>query len=339
MISKRFSLNYLADLIEAKLIGNGAIEIDGIAPIETAQSNQLSFIDNPKYRKHLSATNAGAVIMNAQVADGFAGNALVMANPYLGYAKVSTLFVAEDDIWRGIDQTAFVAEDAIIEDGVTIASRAVVESKAHIKSGAYIGPGCVVGARSSIGKRTCLFANVTLYSDTIIGDDGLIHAGVVIGGDGFGFAKSSQGWVKVPQHGRVVIGNDVEIGANTTIDRGALADTEIGNGVKLDNQIQVGHNVVIGDHTIIAGCTAIAGSVQIGKHCMIAGAVSIAGHLSIADGVVITGMTGVGSNIDKAGIYSSGLLHDNHSSWLRNAVAFKQLYSLSHRVKKLESSN
>jgi UDP-3-O-[3-hydroxymyristoyl] glucosamine N-acyltransferase len=336
----KYTLAEIATHIGAQLKGNPDCIIQGIAALQQAEVGQLSFLDNKSYRKYLATTKASAVILseNNIVADCFA-NFLVMENPYLGYAKAAALFEAKTKPASGIHPTAIIAENCEVSADVSIGAYCVIEKNSIIENGVVIAAGCVIGENTHIGALSELKANVTLYHGTKIGQRVIIHSGAVIGSDGFGFANDKGIWYKIPQIGNVTIGNDVEIGANTTIDRGALNDTQIDDGVKLDNQIQVGHNVHIGAHTIIAGCVAIAGSATIGKYCMIGGAAVIAGHLTIADKVIITGMSGVASSILEPGIYSGGSVVQKHKSWLRNSVRLTQLDDIARRLHKLEKES
>jgi UDP-3-O-[3-hydroxymyristoyl] glucosamine N-acyltransferase len=267
----------------------------------------------------------------------FSGNKLLSDNPYLAYAKVVTaLFPDNIPVWN-IHPTAVIHPSAIIADEVSIAAHVVIEAHCKIKQHAIIGAACYIAENCIIDISSQLQANVTLYPNTHIGQRCLIHSGAVLGADGFGFAPQATGeWYKIPQIGQVILGNDVEVGANTCIDCAALGTTELGNGVKLDNLIQIAHNVKIGAHTAIAAQTAVAGSVTIGKRCRIAGAVAIAGHLSIADDVVITGTTLVSHSLHKKGVYSSGLVVDENNKWRKNVARFKKLDDLYRKVIKLE---
>lgn len=326
----------LAKSLDVEFKGDGTCIITGIAPLNTAQLGQISFLDNPKYRKYLPTTMASAVILSPKNLSLCPTNAIVTDNPYYAYARTANLFAMNRKIKVGIHPSAIIGSDCQIAETAYIAANAVIGDRVIIDEKVIVEPGCVIGDDCQLAANTQLAANVTLYYGTRIGERGLIHSGVVIGADGFGFAQSPLGWYKVPQLGGVKIGNDVEIGANTTIDRGALEDTIIEDGVKLDNQIQIGHNVKIGSHTIIAGCTAIAGSTIIGKYCIIAGCADINGHITIADKVIITAASSVSKSITEAGVYSSGTRAIAHENWLKNAVHFEHLTTLAARLKKLE---
>ncbi len=255
----------------------------------------------------------------------YSGNCLVVADPYLTYAKLSHAFDRTPQYAPGIHPSAVVAESALIDSTAYIGPGAVIEEHAVIAAGVIIGAQCFIGARSSIAENSRLLARVTLYHDVSVGQRVVIQSGAVLGGEGFGFANHQGVWHKIAQVGGVTIGDDVEIGANTTIDRGALSDTLIGNGVKLDNQIQIAHNVQIGENTAIAACVGISGSAKIGRNCMLAGGVGLVGHIEICDGVFITGMTMVTHSITEAGAYSSGTAMQPASDWKKNAVLFSSI--------------
>ena len=265
-------------------------------------------------------------------------NALVLDNPYLGYAKVSSLFDTLPAACQQVHERAWVSKSAQLGQGVTVGANAVIEDNAVIGDFAVIGPGSVVGARSRIGKNTRLHANVSLYHDVVIGERCIVHSGAVIGADGFGFAPEKGVWHKISQIGGVTIGNDVEIGANTSIDRGALSDTCIGNGVKLDNQIQIAHNVQVGDNAAMAACVGIAGSTKIGANVTLSGGVGVSGHLEIADGTHITAMSIVTKSITEAGSYSSGTAMAPSAEWKKSAARFRQLDEMAKKIKALEKA-
>jgi UDP-3-O-[3-hydroxymyristoyl] glucosamine N-acyltransferase len=315
----KITLAELAQHLNAKFEGDGACIITGIAPLDTAEAGQIAFLSNSHYRKLLAATRASAVILSPADRSFCSVPVLAMDNPYLGYALAAQLFAKPPAISVGIHPTASIGEGA------------------QIHPDARIGPFCVIGNGVQIGAESVLYPHVSVYQDVQIGERVVIHSGAVIGSDGFGFANDARGrWVKIPQLGSVIIGNDVEIGANTTIDRGALGNTILEEGVKLDNQIQIGHNVRIGAHTIIAGCTGIAGSTSIGRHCRIGGGTGIGGHIQITDGVVITAMSMVTNSIAKAGIYSSGTGLQENRLWQKNMVRLRQLDKMARRLAELE---
>ncbi len=327
----------LAAYVSGIARGNGNEVIRGVGTLQSAVPGQISFLSNPQYRRYLATTQASAVLVTESDAPGCAVNAIVVSNPYVAYARIARLFAPEQPHSPGVHPSAVVDSAAELGADVSIGPNAVIEAEAVIGAGSRIGAGCVIGRAVSIGAASCLEANVTVWDGSRIGARALIHPGVVIGADGFGLANDAGQWIKVPQLGRVVIGDDVEIGANTTIDRGALEDTVIEDGVKLDNLIQIGHNVRIGAHTAIAACTAVAGSTKIGKYCGIGGTVGIVGHLEIADRVQITGMSMVTQSITEPGTYSSGTPLEANAQWRKNYARFKHLDELWRRMKALEA--
>ncbi|MEE8428970.1 MAG: UDP-3-O-(3-hydroxymyristoyl)glucosamine N-acyltransferase [Gammaproteobacteria bacterium] len=331
------TLGELAEQIGATLHGDPERKVQGIATLQHAEPGSISFLANPHYRKFLATTSATAVILGPEDREACPVITLVSNNPYLSYARAAEVLYPKEPPLFGIHPSAVVDGTAKIDDRSWIGPNSVIEAGVVVCAGAHIGPGCVVGAGSVIGKDSCLHANVSICESVILGVRVLIHPGVVIGSDGFGIANDDGSWVKVPQLGGVEIGDDVEIGANTTIDRGALENTVIEKGVKLDNQIQVAHNVKIGAYTAIAGCVGIAGSAKIGKRCMIGGAVGILGHLEITDDVQITAMSLVSRSIMDPGVYSSGVPLQENPIWRKNAARFKQLDDMAARINKLES--
>ncbi|QKE65654.1 UDP-3-O-(3-hydroxymyristoyl)glucosamine N-acyltransferase [Aquipseudomonas campi] len=336
MSAVSFTLGQLAEQLGATLRGAADKPIRGLASLQDAGAEQLSFLANAQYRKFLADTQAGAVLLTAADADGFAGDALVVANPYLAYAQLSHLFDRKPVATAGVHPTAVVAADAQVDASASIGAYAVIESAAQIGAGVTIGAHCVIGARSSIGEHGWLAPRVTLYHDVHIGKRVVIQSGAVLGGEGFGFANEKGVWQKIAQIGGVTLGDDVEIGANTTIDRGALADTLIGNGVKLDNQIMIAHNVQIGDNTAMAGCAGISGSTKIGKNCMIAGGVGMVGHIEVCDNVFVTGMTMVTRSITEPGAYSSGTAMQTAADWKKSAARIRQLDDMARRLRDME---
>ncbi len=330
------TLAQLADALDARLQGNGDTLIEGVATLEQAESRHIAFLANSKYRHQLTNSQAGAVILSEQDGEGFDGNALVMANPYLGFARVAQLLDTTPAAASGIHPSAVIHDSAQLGRDVSIGANAVIEAGAVLGDGVQIGAGCVAGVGARVGRGTRLWANVTLYHGVCLGEACIIHAGAVIGSDGFGYANDRGQWVKIPQTGSVVIGDRVEIGANTCIDRGALDDTVIEEGVILDNLVQIAHNDVIGAHTAIAGATVVAGSTKIGKYCIIGGNSAIAGHLEITDGTHIFGMTGVSGNIKEKGLYASVPPIQEAKAWRKNSVRIRQLDELSRRIRTLE---
>ena len=332
------TLREIADAIAADLLGDADCIISGVATIQRAGPGDLCFLANRRYFPFLSTTQAAAVILGSEDAKVCPTNALVAADPYLAYVKAVRFLYPEAAFTPGISTQACVADQTEIDPSVFIGPNAVIASDVRIGAGVYIGPGCVIQENVIIGADTRLVANVTLCKGVQIGQRVLLHPGVVIGADGFGIANDRGRWLKIPQLGGVCIGDDVEIGANTTVDRGAIDNTVIEEGVKIDNQVQIGHNVVVGAHTAIAGCVAVAGSVTIGRHCMIGGLSAISGHITIADHVTITGMSGVSNSIKEPGIYSAGLNIMENTLWRKNVVRFKYLDEFVKRLKKLEAT-
>jgi len=337
MTAPVFTLGQLAEQLGATLRGASDIQVRGLASLQEAESDQLSFLANPQYRKHLDACRAAAVLLTEADAEGYVGNALIVANPYLAYARLSHLFDRKPQVVAGIHPTAVIAASAEVDPSASIGAYAVIEDAAVIGPRVTVGAHCVIGARSSIAADGWLAPRVTLYHDVRIGERVVIQSGAVLGGEGFGFANEKGVWQKIAQIGGVTIGDDVEIGANTTVDRGALADTQIGNGVKLDNQIMIAHNVQIGDHTAMAGCAGISGSTKIGKHCMIAGGVGMVGHIEVCDNVFVTGMTMVTRSITDPGAYSSGTAIQTAADWKKSAARIRQLDDMAKRLKQLEN--
>ncbi|MEN5304801.1 UDP-3-O-(3-hydroxymyristoyl)glucosamine N-acyltransferase [Pseudomonas sp. TWI628] len=330
------TLGQLAEALGATLKGPEALQITGLATLQEAGPGQLSFLANPQYRKYLDNCQAAAVLLKAADAEGFAGNALIVADPYLAYARISHLFDPKPKAVAGIHPSAVVAEDAQVDASASVGPFAVIESGARIGANVSIGAHCFVGARCVVGEGGWLAPRVTLYHDVTIGKRVVIQSGAVIGGEGFGFANEKGIWRKIAQIGGVTIGDDVEIGVNTAVDRGALSDTRIGDGVKLDNQIQIAHNVQVGDHTAMAACVGISGSTRIGKHCMLAGGVGLVGHIDICDNVFVSGMTMVTRSITEPGSYSSGTAMQPLADWRKSAARIRQLDDMAKRLQQLE---
>ncbi len=333
-----YTLSQLAQQVGGEIRGDGTCVIEGVATLHNAGPRQISFLSNKRYKKFLESTGAGAVVLKQADLEQCTVNALVVADPYVAYARIAQLLYPVVGGDAGVHASAVVADDCIIGEGACIGANAVIGTGVRIGERAYIGPGCVLEADCAVGADSRLVANITLCRGSQVGARVLMHPGVVIGADGFGIANDKGQWIKVPQVGAVQIGDDVEIGANTTIDRGAIEDTIIEEGVKLDNLIQIGHNVHIGKHTAIAACTAIAGSARIGAYCAIGGCVGIVGHLEIADRVQITGMSMVTRAITEPGVYSSGTPLERNEDWHKNFVRFKQLDEMVRRIKKLEQT-
>ncbi|HEX3951144.1 MAG TPA: UDP-3-O-(3-hydroxymyristoyl)glucosamine N-acyltransferase [Steroidobacteraceae bacterium] len=320
-----FSLGELAVQFGLTLRGEPGLKIHGVATLSHAEPGSLSFLANSRYRRQLSSTRATAVIVSAEDEAHCPCAALIHPNPYLAYARIASLMHPPASAAPGIHRSAVVSAAARIPPSASIGPLAVVEDDADIGERVSIGPGCIVQRGVRIGADSILVSRVNLYPGVSLGQRCILHAGAVIGADGFGFAANAGTWVKVPQVGSVRIGDDVEVGANTSIDRGAIDDTVVEDGVKLDNQIQVGHNVLIGAHTAIAACTGISGSTVIGRRCMIGGMVGFAGHLSIADDVVVTGCSLVSASIKQAGSYSSGMPTVETRLWRRMVAHLRRL--------------
>jgi len=335
-MSATIKLGQLAEFLGATLRGAADRDITGLATLQEAGPGQVSFLANPQYRKFLADTHAAAVLLKPADAEGFAGDALLVPDPYLAYARISHLFDPKPKTAPGVHPTAVVAADALVDPAASVGAFAVIESGAQIAAGVTIGAHCFIGARCEIGAGGWLAPRVTLYHDVRIGQRVVIQSGAVLGGEGFGFANEKGVWQKIAQIGGVLIGDDVEIGVNTAIDRGALADTRIGNGVKLDNQIQIAHNVQIGDHTAMAACVGISGSAKIGRHCTLAGGVGLVGHIEICDNVFITGMTMVTHSITEPGAYSSGTAMQPAAEWRKSAARIRKLDETARRLQKLE---
>jgi len=331
-----FRLGGLAERVGASLIGDPECRIDRVDTIQDASSGAICFLANSKYRKYLSGTRASAVILAPELQHECPVNALVSDNPYLTYARVSALIYPQEPHPAGVHPSAVIAESAKVDPNSWVGPCAVIEDEAEIAGGVFIGPGCVIGKRSFVGADSRLVANVVICSDTLIGKRALVHPGVVIGSDGFGLANNHGVWEKVPQIGRVVIGDDVEIGANTTIDRGALRDTVIASGVKLDNQIQIAHNVRIGSNTAIAGCVGIAGSTTIGKNCTLGGGVGVVGHLELGDNTHFSAQTLVTRSFTEPGYYSGNYPAEPNHEWKKTVARSRQLDKMAKRLRRLE---
>ena len=319
-----------------RLMGNAGVLIDQVATLDSAQPSQVAFLSNSKYRKQLDATHASAVILGAADAESTTLPRIVCDNPYAYFAKLSAFLNPLPQAVAGIHPSAIVGKGANISPTAQIDAHVVIGEGAQIGAHSVIMSGCSIGANVVIGEKALLYPRVTVYHDCVLGNKLIVHSGAVIGADGFGIAMDEGRWLKIPQIGRVIIGNDVEIGANTTIDRGALDDTVIADGVKLDNQIQIAHNVRIGAHTAIAGCVGIAGSSTIGSYCRIGGSAGILGHLQIADHVEISSFTLVGKSIKEQGSYCGIFPFSTTQAWRKNAAQLRHLDELADRIKRLE---
>jgi UDP-3-O-[3-hydroxymyristoyl] glucosamine N-acyltransferase len=330
------TLGKVASHVGAELHGDPDTVVNGLATLQSAKSGQLSFLSNRKYRRYLRQTEASAVIITREDMDECPVSALVVDDPYLSYASVVSLFHPETENVPGIHPSAVISPSAKIDNSATIAANVVIEDNSVIGSGTFIDSGCVIKSDVTIGSNTRLYPNTVVCHSVSIGDRVILHPGVVIGSDGFGIANNKGIWTKIPQIGTVIIEDDVEIGASSSIDRGALENTVIEQGVKIDNQVQIGHNVHIGAHTAIAGCSGIAGSTTIGKYCMVGGMTAIGGHLEIVDNVIIAGSSAVSTSIKSPGIYSSGIPAVEVKLWRRIVARIKNLDELGRKITKLE---
>lgn len=310
--------------------------IENVADINHAETGRLAFVYNPKYLDAIKASKASAIIIKQAWLESCNKPALLSDNPRLAFAKATALLNPVTLSAAGVSETAIIADDVSVPASVSIDHNAVIHTGVRLGENVQIGAGTVISADVQLGDNTIIYPNVSIGHNTQIGNSCTIFSGVVIGTDGFGYVKDGETYLKVPQIGNVIIGNGVDIGANSTIDRGALLDTIIHDGVKLDNQIQVAHNVVIGEHTVISAYTGIAGSAKIGRSCLIGGGVGIRDNIEIADNVVITGRTFVSSSIKEAGSYSSSVLVDTTGNWKKNVMRFKHLDEMAKRIKKLE---
>ncbi len=329
-------LGDIAKQFDLTLLGDANTEITGLAALQHAGPSELTFLFSSQYKKHLPETGAAAVVLRPEDSDGVRLPVLISERPRLAWAQIATLFDPLPKPSGTIADSAVVSASAKLGQDVSIGEKAVIEDGAVLGNGVTIGAGSIVGAGTVIGDGTRLHANVTLYHNVELGTDCIVHAGAVIGADGFGFEFDGVGLTKIPQIYGVTIGNQVEIGAGTTIDRGALNDTTLGDGVKLDNQVQVGHGTTIGANTAISGCTAIAGSTKIGSYCLIGGAVGIIDNIEITDQVEVTAMSLVSQSIKTSGRYSSGTGLMAGKEWKRNIVGFRKLDDMLKRLRKIE---
>ena len=318
--------------------GDDDLAIDGLGPIETATAGQITHLSGNAYRRFLPTTQASAVLLRERDAAGCPCTALVVANPYLAFAVVSQLFDTAPRLPAGIHASANISPCAVVDPTAAIGAGATVAANAIIGAGVEVGVGTYVGAHCVIGEDSRIYPNATLYHRVRLGTRCVIHSGAVIGADGFGFTPNERGaWQAIAQLGGVTLGDDVSVGASSTIDRGTIADTVIGNGVKIDNQVQIGHNCQIGDHTLICGRVGIVGSTKIGRHCVFAGGAGVAGEhpITICDNVQVGTVTTVTRSIDKPGVYQGSVLHDVSARWKRNALRFQQLDDMAKRIKEL----
>jgi UDP-3-O-[3-hydroxymyristoyl] glucosamine N-acyltransferase len=328
------SLGELAIRFGCTLKGDPDVRVSHVASLESAGPDALTFLANPRYRKFLGETRAGAVVLEPKFADECRAPALLSKNPYASYARIAAVLHPPPPVAAGRHASAVIDATAQIDPTAAIGPLAVIGADVRIGPRVLVGPGCVIMDGACINADTRLAANVTLCAGVTIGERCILHPGVVIGGDGFGIAPDQGEWVKIPQIGSVRVGNDVEIGANTTVDRGAIGDTVLGDGVKLDNQIQIAHNVIVGEHTAIAAMSGISGSTTVGKRCMFGGQVGVAGHLTICDDVVLMGRSFASGNITRPGYYASGITVDEASRFRKNAARFHQLDQLFREVRR-----
>lgn len=328
------TLTQLADRLGVELRGDGRVLVDRVATLEDAGPGAVSFLSNPRYRQQLAKCKASAVIISETDAEQAPITALITDQPYVAFARAVSLLHPRESRRKGVHPLACVDESASVDSTAWVGAYCTIDANVRIGPGSQLGPACVIGAGVHIGENCDLIARVTVLAGTRMGDRVMLHPGIVIGSDGFGQAGTDEGWEKVPQIGGVLIGDDVEIGANSCVDRGALGDTVIESGVRIDNQVQVAHNVFIGAHTAIAACVGISGSTQVGRHCTLAGGVGLVGHLTLVDNVHITGMSMVTHSINKPGTYSSGTPIMENVLWRKNAVRIKSLDALFRRLNK-----
>ena len=332
------TLGELAAQFGCELIGDPAVSVSGVATLANAGDGDLSFFANRNYRRDLQSTRASVVVACVRDADECPVAVLISDEPYMIYARVAQLLHPEPAVTAGVHESACIAASAKLANGVHVSANASICEDTVIGENVVIGPGAVIGPRCWIGADTKILANVTLVRDTTLGKRCIVHSGAVLGGDGFGNAMSESGWVKVPQVGCLRIGDDVEIGSNTTIDRGAIDDTVLGNGVRVDNLVQIGHNVRVGDHTAIAAQAGVAGSAIIGQRCKIAGQTGIVGHISICDDVIVGGATMISKDIDQPGFYTGSFPGEADREWKRKVARFRRLGELVDRVRALEEA-
>lgn len=336
MNSVSYTLTELVAHFGGRIEGDASAKVQQIATLDSASAGQIAFLTNSKYRKQLEATHASAVIVAESDADATELPRIICANPYSYFAKVSAFLNPLPALKAGIHASAVIGKGAKISPEAQIDEFVSVGEGAVIGKGCVIMAGCAIGANTTIGDNTRLYPRVVIYHNCIVGNNDIIHSGVVIGADGFGIAMDEGAWLKIPQIGRAIIGNNVEIGANTTIDRGALDDTVIEDGVKLDNLIQIAHNVRIGSHTAIAGCAGIAGSTTVGSYCRIGGSAGIVGHVTIADGVEISPFTMISKSLREKGTYSGMNPFSEKDKWLKNTAHLRHLDEMATRIKNLE---
>ncbi|EKN3562584.1 TPA: UDP-3-O-(3-hydroxymyristoyl)glucosamine N-acyltransferase [Yersinia enterocolitica] len=326
----------LAQQLDAQVHGDGDLVITGIASMHSAEPSQITFLSNSRYQEQLATCNAGAVVLTEADLPFCKSAALVVKNPYLTYARMAQIMDTTPQPAQDIAPSAVISPQATLGENISIGANAVIESGVVLGDNVAIGAGCFIGKNTHIGAGSRLWANVSVYHEVVIGQNCLIQSGTVIGADGFGYANDRGNWIKIPQLGSVHIGDRVEIGACTTIDRGALDNTIIGNGVIIDNQCQIAHNVVIGDNTAVAGGVIMAGSLKVGRYCMIGGASVINGHMEICDKVTITGMGMVMRPITEPGLYSSGIPLQPNKVWRKTAALVMNIDGINKRLKAIE---
>ena len=329
-------LESLAEVVNGRVVGDATCVISSVGDLGAAKKGDITFLANKKFSHLLPNTKASAVILKECDVDACRVHAIVVNDPYLAYAQIATVLTQADNLPGGIHPTATISKSATIDTTAYIGPNVVVEDNVSIAANVVIVANCFIGRSSVIGESVFINANVSIYADTEIAENCIIHSGAVIGADGFGYAPNKGEWVKIPQLGAVIIGKNVEIGANTTIDRGAISNTIIGDGVKIDNLVHIAHNVEIGEHTAMAAFVGIAGSTKIGAHCTLGGAAGINGHIEIVDNVHLGGMAMVTKSLMSAGAYASGIPAEPSEKWRKNVVRFRQFGKLEERIKSLE---
>ncbi|MGX5201312.1 UDP-3-O-(3-hydroxymyristoyl)glucosamine N-acyltransferase [Aliikangiella sp. IMCC44632] len=338
MNSKVYTIAQIAQLLEAEIVGDSEHTINGIASLESAGPNEISFLSSAKFKQQLNTTLAGCVLLSADTAKEFKGNAIIVKDPYLGFAKVAQLLDNTPVPVKTIHSSAQIATGASIGSNVSIGAGVYIDHGVVIEDNVIIGANVSIGEATKLGKGTRIYPNVSIYHGVEIGENCIIQSGAVIGADGFGYANEKGCWVRIPQTGKVIIGNDVDIGANACIDRGALNNTVIGNGVKIDNLCHIAHNVEIGEHTAMAGFTGIAGSSKIGKYCTFSGRSSILGHLTIADKTHVTACSLINRSNREPGVFSSGTGMQDNKTWRKNVARFRQLDDMAKQLKQLQKA-
>jgi UDP-3-O-[3-hydroxymyristoyl] glucosamine N-acyltransferase len=320
-----YTVRQIAVHIGAEVVGEGSTIIDAFASLDRAGPGCISYLNQKSYLHHLGKTSASAVILAREHLEQCPVTALVTQEPYVAYARAAQLLNPPLPVDPGIHPSAFVNPSADVSASAQVGALVVIEADVKVGDHCYIGPGCVLKEGASVGHQTRLQAGIVVERKCVIGERCILQPGVVIGADGFGYANDKGRWVRIPQTGRAIIGDDVEVGANTCIDRGSVRDTVVGNGVIIDNLVQIGHNCFIGDHTAIAGNAGLSGSSIVGKHCMLGGGVGLSGHLELCDDVVVTGMSMVTHSIKQPGVYSSGLSAQNSNEWRKNHARLRNL--------------